>query len=47
MSAFAIGEGFAGDGADAAHVNTMLGARSGPVGVAWATARPRPAWPPA
>lgn len=42
MSAFAIGEGFAGSGADAAHVNTMLGAKSGPVGAAWATALATP-----
>ncbi len=39
---FAIGEGFAGEGVDAAHVNTMLGAKSGPVGVAWATALATP-----
>jgi 5,6,7,8-tetrahydromethanopterin hydro-lyase len=41
---FVIGEGFAGDGVDAAHINIMLGAKSGPVGVAWATAlaTPRP-----
>ncbi len=39
-----IGESFVGDGADAAHVNTVLGRRDGPVGVAWATAlaTPRP-----
>ena len=42
MSGFAIGEGFAGEGADAAHVNTMLGSRTGPVGVAWATALATP-----
>ena len=44
MSGFAIGEGFAGEGANAAHVNTMLGAKEGPVGIAWATAlaTPRP-----
>ena len=39
---FAIGEGFAGDGADAAHVNTMLGTKTGPVGSAWATALATP-----
>jgi len=41
---FSIGEGFAGDGPNAAHVNTMLGAKSGPIGIAWATAlaTPRP-----
>src|SRR5215469_13674870 len=39
-----IGESFVGDGADAAHVNTVLGDRDGPVGTAWATAlaSPRP-----
>ena len=39
-----IGESFTGDGAEAAHVNTVLGRRDGPVGVAWATAlaTPRP-----
>jgi 5,6,7,8-tetrahydromethanopterin hydro-lyase len=41
-SSFAIGEGFAGAGANAAHVNTMLGAKDGPVGVAWATALATP-----
>jgi 5,6,7,8-tetrahydromethanopterin hydro-lyase len=39
-----IGESYVGDGANAAHVNTVLGDRDGPVGVAWATAlaTPRP-----
>jgi 5,6,7,8-tetrahydromethanopterin hydro-lyase len=39
-----IGESFVGEGAEAAHVNTVLGRRDGPVGVAWATAlaSPRP-----
>ncbi len=37
-----LGEGFAGDGPDAAHVNTMLGAKDGPVGTAWATALATP-----
>lgn len=39
-----IGESFAGEGAEAAHVNTILGDRSGSVGTAWATslAMPRP-----
>ncbi|MSV67986.1 MAG: formaldehyde-activating enzyme [Actinobacteria bacterium] len=32
-----IGEAFIGVGAEAAHVNTILGDRSGPVGAAWAT----------
>lgn len=39
---FAIGEGFAGEGANAAHVNTVLGEKSGPVGAAWATALATP-----
>ena len=39
---FAIGEGFAGEGANAAHVNTMLGPKDGPVGAAWATALATP-----
>ena len=37
-----IGESFVGVGAEAAHVNTVLGARSGPVGTAWATALATP-----
>jgi len=37
-----IGEGFAGSGADAAHVNTVLGAKDGPVGTAWVTALATP-----
>jgi 5,6,7,8-tetrahydromethanopterin hydro-lyase len=37
-----IGEGFAGTGVDAAHVNTVLGAKDGPVGVAWTTALATP-----
>ena len=37
-----IGEAFVGSGAEAAHVNTVLGARSGPVGAAWATALATP-----
>lgn len=36
------GESFVGDGADAAHVNTVLGLRDGPVGTAWATALATP-----
>jgi len=31
-----IGEGFVGEGSNAAHVNTVLGDRSGPMGAAWA-----------
>jgi len=42
MSVMSIGEGFVGAGVDAAHVNTVLGPREGPVGVAWATALATP-----
>lgn len=37
-----FGEGFAGDGAEAAHVNTVLGAAGSPVETAWATALATP-----
>lgn len=37
-----IGESFIGAGVDAAHVNTVVGPRSGPVGTAWATALASP-----
>ena len=37
-----IGEGFVGQGVNAAHVNTVFGLRNGPVGVAWATALATP-----
>jgi 5,6,7,8-tetrahydromethanopterin hydro-lyase len=37
-----IGESFVGSGANAAHVNTVLGRRDGPVGAAWATALATP-----
>jgi 5,6,7,8-tetrahydromethanopterin hydro-lyase len=39
-----IGESFVGTGVNAAHVNTVLGPREGPVGSAWVTAlaTPRP-----
>lgn len=37
-----IGECFIGDGVNAAHVNTVLGDREGPVGAAWATALATP-----
>ncbi len=37
-----IGESYIGEGAEAAHVNTIFGERSGPVGVAWATALATP-----
>jgi len=41
-AAVLIGESFVGDGAEAAHINTVLGHRSGPVGTAWATALATP-----
>jgi 5,6,7,8-tetrahydromethanopterin hydro-lyase len=37
-----IGESYIGEGAEAAHVNTVFGERSGPVGTAWATALATP-----
>ncbi|MGO8957033.1 MAG: formaldehyde-activating enzyme [Streptosporangiaceae bacterium] len=37
-----IGESFVGAGAEAAHINTVLGHRAGPVGTAWATALATP-----
>jgi len=37
-----IGESYVGSGANAAHVNTVLGARIGPAGTAWATALATP-----
>jgi 5,6,7,8-tetrahydromethanopterin hydro-lyase len=37
-----LGEGFAGDGPNAAHVNTVLGSKDGPVGTAWTTALATP-----
>ena len=37
-----IGESFIGEGPNAAHVNTILGARDGPVATAWATALATP-----
>jgi 5,6,7,8-tetrahydromethanopterin hydro-lyase len=37
-----LGEGFAGDGPNAAHVNTVLGSKDGPVGIAWTTALATP-----
>lgn len=42
MGDMLIGEGFVGEGAHVAHVNTVLGARDGPVGTAWATALATP-----
>jgi 5,6,7,8-tetrahydromethanopterin hydro-lyase len=38
----AIGESFIGEGAELAHINTVLGRRDGPVGAAWATALATP-----
>lgn len=35
---YQVGESFIGDGVNAAHINTVLGERSGPAGTAWATA---------
>lgn len=37
-----IGESFIGEGVNAAHINTVLGVRSGPAGTAWATALATP-----
>lgn len=37
-----IGECFTGDGVNAAHINTVLGDREGPAGVAWASALASP-----
>ncbi|TFC18617.1 formaldehyde-activating enzyme [Cryobacterium algoritolerans] len=37
-----IGESFIGEGVNAAHVNTVIGHRDGPAGVAWATALATP-----
>jgi 5,6,7,8-tetrahydromethanopterin hydro-lyase len=37
-----VGEAFAGSGVNAAHLNTVLGSREGPVGAAWATALATP-----
>lgn len=37
-----IGEGFAGDGPNAAHINTVLGSKDGAVGNAWTTALATP-----
>ena len=41
-----IGESFVGEGAEAAHVNTLLGERGGPVGAAWCTAPANPFFTP-
>jgi 5,6,7,8-tetrahydromethanopterin hydro-lyase len=40
--AILIGESFIGEGVNAAHINTVLGLRDGPVGTAWATALATP-----
>jgi 5,6,7,8-tetrahydromethanopterin hydro-lyase len=37
-----IGESFVGEAAEAAHINTVLGSRDGPVGTAWTTALATP-----
>jgi 5,6,7,8-tetrahydromethanopterin hydro-lyase len=37
-----LGESFVGSGVNAAHLNTIIGSREGPVGVAWATALATP-----
>jgi 5,6,7,8-tetrahydromethanopterin hydro-lyase len=37
-----IGEAFVGEGAEAAHLNTVLGPRAGPVGAAFSTALATP-----
>lgn len=37
-----LGESFVGDGVNAAHINTVAGPRSGPAGVAWASALASP-----
>lgn len=37
-----IGEAFVGSGPEAAHLNTVLGPREGPVGTAWASALASP-----
>lgn len=37
-----LGESFVGSGPNAAHVNTVLGPKEGPVGTAWATALATP-----
>lgn len=42
MTDVQIGESFIGSGPNAAHINTVLGDRSGPAGTAWATALATP-----
>jgi len=41
-AALQIGESFVGEGVNAAHINTVLGHREGPAGIAWATALATP-----
>ncbi|HEX3793740.1 MAG TPA: formaldehyde-activating enzyme [Acidimicrobiales bacterium] len=42
FTASQFGESFIGDGADAAHINTVLGGAGGPVETAWVTALATP-----
>lgn len=42
MSLMVIGESYVGTGGNAAHINTVLGRRDGPVGTAWVTALATP-----
>lgn len=42
MSDVQLGESFIGEGAESAHVNTVLGPRDGAVGIAWGTALASP-----
>jgi len=44
VSAMYVGEGFAGEGPDAAHINLLIGPKNGPVGAAFASGltQPRP-----
>jgi 5,6,7,8-tetrahydromethanopterin hydro-lyase len=42
VSLMIIGESYVGSGGNAAHVNTVLGRRDGPVGAAWVTALATP-----
>ena len=42
MTDVQIGESFVGDGVNAAHINTVFGDRTGPVGAAWAGALASP-----
>ncbi|RDV46293.1 formaldehyde-activating enzyme [Leifsonia sp. ku-ls] len=42
QAALRLGESFVGEGVNAAHINTVAGPRSGPAGVAWATALASP-----